>query len=381
MRRSRSSGSRRPSGVCRARPLGLRPGEPVVGTVGRLDAQKGITYFLRAAALVLRRRPDVRFVIAGDGPLLAQYETEAHALGIADRTVFAGFCEDLPLVQSVLDVQVFASLWEGTPLTLSKPWPCDDPSSPPRWPGSARCCATAGKRGWFFPATWGGSPRVSRVAAATDAAAELAARAGTTAAASTCGARWKSSRSSTRAGGQAPVTSSHPSTPQVLYVGGWGRSGSTLLDLALGQIPGFVSVGELRYLWERPCRAPALRMRAPGAGMPLLGRSPGSSFGGVGQVDMGRCPRSGREWIGWLSSLCCSLRGAIRHWRRTCARSGRCSPGCTEPWRRSPGPEGSGLLEVAAYGLLLAGVLTWGCWCSTSSGIAGRLPTPGGDAN
>jgi len=67
---------------------------------------------------VLRQRPDVRFVIAGDGPLLAQYEEEARALGIADRTVFAGFCEDVPLVQSVLDVQVFASLWEGTPLTL-----------------------------------------------------------------------------------------------------------------------------------------------------------------------------------------------------------------------------------------------------------------------
>lgn len=98
--------------------LGLRPGEPVVGTVGRLDVQKGVTYFLRAAALVLRQRPDVRFVIAGDGPLLAQYEEEARALGIADRTVFAGFCEDVPLVQSVLDVQVFASLWEGTPLTL-----------------------------------------------------------------------------------------------------------------------------------------------------------------------------------------------------------------------------------------------------------------------
>jgi glycosyltransferase involved in cell wall biosynthesis len=98
--------------------LGLRRGEPVVGTVGRLDAQKGITYFLRAAALVLRHRPDVRFVIAGDGHLLAQHQEEARAFGIADRTVFAGFCEDVPLVQSVLDVQVFASLWEGTPLTV-----------------------------------------------------------------------------------------------------------------------------------------------------------------------------------------------------------------------------------------------------------------------
>ncbi len=38
--------------------------------------------------------------------------------------------------------------------------------------------------------------------------------------------------------------------PQVLYVGGWGRSGSTLLSHFLGRLPGMVSVGELRYVWQ-----------------------------------------------------------------------------------------------------------------------------------
>ena len=37
----------------------------------------------------------------------------------------------------------------------------------------------------------------------------------------------------------------------VVYVGSWGRSGSTLLDLILGQATGFCSVGALRYLWDR----------------------------------------------------------------------------------------------------------------------------------
>lgn len=37
----------------------------------------------------------------------------------------------------------------------------------------------------------------------------------------------------------------------VLYIGSWGRSGSTLLDLMLGSLPGYVSLGEVRYLWER----------------------------------------------------------------------------------------------------------------------------------
>lgn len=38
---------------------------------------------------------------------------------------------------------------------------------------------------------------------------------------------------------------------RVLYVAGWGRSGSTLLDVTLGSMAGLVSTGELRYLWTR----------------------------------------------------------------------------------------------------------------------------------
>ena len=39
-------------------------------------------------------------------------------------------------------------------------------------------------------------------------------------------------------------------SPQVLYVGGWGRSGSTLLAHMLGRLPNMVAVGELRYVWQ-----------------------------------------------------------------------------------------------------------------------------------
>jgi hypothetical protein len=38
---------------------------------------------------------------------------------------------------------------------------------------------------------------------------------------------------------------------KVIYIAGYGRSGSTLLDRMLGQIEGFFSVGELRHIWER----------------------------------------------------------------------------------------------------------------------------------
>ncbi|NUT31766.1 MAG: sulfotransferase family protein [Hamadaea sp.] len=42
----------------------------------------------------------------------------------------------------------------------------------------------------------------------------------------------------------APVT-------RVLYLAGWGRSGTTILDTVLGSYPGVFSAGELCFLWKR----------------------------------------------------------------------------------------------------------------------------------
>src|SRR5205085_6371000 len=38
---------------------------------------------------------------------------------------------------------------------------------------------------------------------------------------------------------------------KVLFIMGWTRSGSTILDNVLGELDGFFSAGELHYLWER----------------------------------------------------------------------------------------------------------------------------------
>jgi hypothetical protein len=38
---------------------------------------------------------------------------------------------------------------------------------------------------------------------------------------------------------------------RVIYIGGCGRSGSTLLDRMLGEFPRLCSVGELRFIWQR----------------------------------------------------------------------------------------------------------------------------------
>ncbi|MCA1560383.1 MAG: glycosyltransferase [Acidobacteria bacterium] len=98
--------------------LGIAGGDFAVGTVTRLHDSKGNSYLVDAARLVLNTRPNARFFIVGEGPLLADLEAQAAALGLGDRFVFSGFARDVASVVSAFDVSAFPSLWEGTPLTV-----------------------------------------------------------------------------------------------------------------------------------------------------------------------------------------------------------------------------------------------------------------------
>jgi hypothetical protein len=80
---------------------------------------------------------------------------------------------------------------------------------------------------------------------------------------------------------------------KVLYIAGNGRSGSTLLGVVLGQIPGFFNVGEVRRVWdeynsEQDARAGATRMCS--CGVPFVACPEWTAvfrqaFGGMDAVD------------------------------------------------------------------------------------------------
>lgn len=111
-----------PAGPERARrvrrELGLPEKGPVVGSIGRLNAQKGHRFLLEAAAPLCRRRDDLRVLVVGDGDLMEELRGQAAGLGLADRVVFAGHRTDVPDVLAALDVLCISSLYEGTPLAL-----------------------------------------------------------------------------------------------------------------------------------------------------------------------------------------------------------------------------------------------------------------------
>ncbi len=98
--------------------LGIAAGTTAIGTVTRLMPAKGNKYLVDAAPAVLALHPAVRFFIIGEGELRAGLEEQARALNLGDRLVFTGFTRDVAAALSALDLLVFPSLAEGTPLTM-----------------------------------------------------------------------------------------------------------------------------------------------------------------------------------------------------------------------------------------------------------------------
>ena len=98
--------------------LGIPPGATVVGAVGRLNGEKDYPNLLRAAQILLQKRPDLYFVIAGKGELEAELKQLAAELKVDQRVIFMGHFHDVRKVFSLMDLYVLSSTREGLPNTV-----------------------------------------------------------------------------------------------------------------------------------------------------------------------------------------------------------------------------------------------------------------------
>jgi glycosyltransferase involved in cell wall biosynthesis len=97
--------------------MGIRPGAPVVGTVGRMVERKGHADLLDAWPHVVERHPDAVLVLVGDGEERAGLEAQAERLGCADSVRFTGIHDSSELLP-LMDLFAFPSHWEGLPGAL-----------------------------------------------------------------------------------------------------------------------------------------------------------------------------------------------------------------------------------------------------------------------
>ena len=98
--------------------LGVPEGAPVVGNVAALTDHKDQKTLLEAASLVVRERPDVRFVVVGEGEKRTELLDLRHRLGLEGHVIFAGFRHDLDRLFPAFDLFCLSSHQEGLGTSL-----------------------------------------------------------------------------------------------------------------------------------------------------------------------------------------------------------------------------------------------------------------------
>jgi len=88
---------------------------PLIGSVGRLELQKGTAHLLAAMPRILSVLSDADLWIIGDGPQGPTLREQARDQGVSEHVHFLGYRSDVPALLKRLDLFVLPSLWEGLP--------------------------------------------------------------------------------------------------------------------------------------------------------------------------------------------------------------------------------------------------------------------------
>jgi glycosyltransferase involved in cell wall biosynthesis len=122
----------KPAPAARARmraEWGIVENEILIGLVARLDPMKDHPTFLRAAAMLVQERSDIRFVCVGGGsdPYKSELQQLASQIGLDGRLVWVGARHEMPAVYSALDIASSSSCGEGFSNAIAEAMACGVP--------------------------------------------------------------------------------------------------------------------------------------------------------------------------------------------------------------------------------------------------------------
>ena len=100
---------------------------PIVGNVAALVPHKGQRHLIEAAAIVVTRVPDARFVIAGEGELRPALERQIKDHHLEKHVFLTGFRPDVLSVHKAFDIFVMSSVTEGLGTSLLDAMACGKP--------------------------------------------------------------------------------------------------------------------------------------------------------------------------------------------------------------------------------------------------------------
>jgi len=107
--------------------VGLPADAPTAAIVAALRPEKNHELFFDAAAQVLRRLPQARFLVIGDGARRATLQERVDQLGLSDAVHFLGTRSDVPELLSLVNVLVLSSHMEANPVSILEGLACGKP--------------------------------------------------------------------------------------------------------------------------------------------------------------------------------------------------------------------------------------------------------------
>ncbi|NOZ63732.1 MAG: glycosyltransferase [Caldiserica bacterium] len=90
----------------------------LIGTVSRLEKQKGLPYLFEAIKILSRENPDIILLIVGKGEEERKLKEKVKGMKLENKVIFLGFRRDVLPILASLDLFVLSSLWEGFPNAL-----------------------------------------------------------------------------------------------------------------------------------------------------------------------------------------------------------------------------------------------------------------------
>lgn len=100
------------------RELGCTAENRLLLCTGELLPNKNQATALRALALLRQTHPEVRLLLAGNGPTLPQLQEQTEAAGLGDMVTFLGYRTDLERFANAADIIVSCSFREGLPMNI-----------------------------------------------------------------------------------------------------------------------------------------------------------------------------------------------------------------------------------------------------------------------
>jgi len=97
--------------------LGLTENQICIMGIGRVAAQKGFDYGIKALSVLVKKHPDVKMVIVGSGAI-EEHKKIAQDYGVSNKVIFTGFRDDIYDLVQAMDIYWLPSRSEGVPNTM-----------------------------------------------------------------------------------------------------------------------------------------------------------------------------------------------------------------------------------------------------------------------